>query len=113
MSQIVLRTISTTSNWASVVSSPEMTAMPVLTSVSQATREFGSCSRQASRIASEIWSAILSGWPSVTDSEVKRCSTSASFSDWVISADLLGSHVKGSGYESKFVSQKRGGDRLF
>src|SRR5438105_9361664 len=27
---------------------------------------------QASRMASEIWSAILSGWPSVTDSEVKR-----------------------------------------
>src|SRR5690349_7726549 len=26
----------------------------------------------ASRIASLIWSAILSGWPSVTDSEVKR-----------------------------------------
>jgi len=26
----------------------------------------------ASRTASEIWSAILSGWPSVTDSEVKR-----------------------------------------
>ena len=26
----------------------------------------------ASRIPSEIWSAILSGWPSVTDSEVKR-----------------------------------------
>src|SRR4029450_8246489 len=26
----------------------------------------------ASRMVSEIWSAILSGWPSVTDSEVKR-----------------------------------------
>ena len=26
----------------------------------------------ASRMASEIWSAILSGWPSVTDSEVNR-----------------------------------------
>ena len=24
-------------------------------------------------MVSEIWSAILSGWPSVTDSEVKRC----------------------------------------
>ena len=31
-----------------------------------------SSARQASRIASEIWSAILSGWPSVTDSEVNR-----------------------------------------
>ncbi len=28
--------------------------------------------RRASRIASEIWSAILSGWPSVTDSEVNK-----------------------------------------
>src|SRR6185436_18894578 len=27
----------------------------------------------ASRIESEIWSAILSGCPSVTDSDVKRC----------------------------------------
>jgi hypothetical protein len=26
----------------------------------------------ASKIASEIWSATLSGWPSETDSEVKR-----------------------------------------
>ena len=31
----------------------------------------GSSARMASRTASEIWSAILSGWPSVTDSEVK------------------------------------------
>ena len=39
--------------------------------VSQATRPAGSSSRTASRTASEIWSAILSGWPSVTDSELK------------------------------------------
>ena len=32
----------------------------------------GSSARTASRTESEIWSAILSGWPSVTDSEVKR-----------------------------------------
>jgi hypothetical protein len=32
----------------------------------------GSCARIASRMASEIWSQILSGWPSVTDSEVNR-----------------------------------------
>src|SRR6476469_8559990 len=31
----------------------------------------------ASRTPSEIWSATLSGWPSVTDSEVKRNSLSA------------------------------------
>src|SRR3954451_9101464 len=49
-----------------------MMARPVVTSVSHATRPVGSCARMASRIASEIWSAILSGWPSVTDSEVKR-----------------------------------------
>src|SRR5581483_7316851 len=40
--------------------------------VSQATRLAGSSFRQASRMASEIWSAILSGCPSVTDSDVKR-----------------------------------------
>ena len=37
----------------------------------QATRPFGSSVRTASRTASEIWSAILSGCPSVTDSELK------------------------------------------
>src|SRR3954452_9635105 len=41
-------------------------------SVSTATRLRGSCVSMASRIESLIWSAILSGWPSVTDSEVKR-----------------------------------------
>src|SRR6267378_1717807 len=45
---------------------------PVLASVSSATRELGSSLRSASRTASEIWSHILSGWPSETDSEVKR-----------------------------------------
>src|SRR3954447_17697365 len=48
-------------------------ARPVVTSVSQATRLTGSCVRMASRMESEIWSAILSGCPSVTDSDVKRC----------------------------------------
>ena len=43
-----------------------------VTSVSQATRAAGSCARIESRIESEIWSAILSGCPSVTDSDVKR-----------------------------------------
>ena len=41
--------------------------MPVVTSVSQATRERMSCSSSASRIASDTWSATLSGWPSETD----------------------------------------------
>ena len=44
-----------------------------MTSVSQATLLIGSSASAASRMVSEIWSAILSGWPSVTDSEVKRC----------------------------------------
>src|SRR5689334_2568299 len=39
-------------------------------SVSHATRLIGSSARTASRTESEIWSAILSGWPSVTDSDV-------------------------------------------
>src|SRR5512140_328774 len=44
---------------------------PVLVATSQATRLRGSCSKQESRTASAIWSQSLSGWPSVTDSEVK------------------------------------------
>ena len=42
-----------------------------MSSVSHATRPSGSWLSTASRTESEIWSAILSGWPSVTDSEVK------------------------------------------
>src|SRR5258706_14669363 len=49
-----------------------MTTRPVAVRVSQATRLEESSRRQASRMASEIWSAILSGCPSVTDSEVNR-----------------------------------------
>src|SRR5229473_2008912 len=49
-----------------------MKAKPVVSRVSHATRLAGSSVRQASRMASEIWSAILSGWPSVTDSEVNK-----------------------------------------
>src|SRR5271154_6363507 len=49
-----------------------MTTRPVAVKVSQATRLEGSSVRQASRIASETWSAILSGCPSVTDSEVNK-----------------------------------------
>src|ERR1700704_3371184 len=55
----------------SVVISPATTTRPVVISVSQATRPMGSSLRTASRTESEIWSAILSGWPSVTDSDVK------------------------------------------
>src|SRR5258706_16234690 len=49
-----------------------MTARPVVTRVSQATRATGSFSRRQSSTASEMASATLSGCPSVTDSDVKR-----------------------------------------
>ncbi len=61
MSVMVLRTMSGYSTLAPVVISPEMMAMPVFTMVSQATRERGSCSSRASRMASETLSATLSG----------------------------------------------------
>src|SRR5918996_163046 len=66
------------STYVSVVISPETRIRPVFTSVSQATRPAGSSASTASRTPSEIWSAILSGWPSVTDSEVKSNSLSDS-----------------------------------
>src|SRR5581483_2674246 len=59
------------STYVSVVISPATTTRPVVISVSHATRLIGSSRRTASRTESEIWSAILSGWPSVTDSAVK------------------------------------------
>src|SRR5882724_3729112 len=54
-----------------------MTTRPVLTSVSLATRPLASSVITASSTPSEIWSQILSGCPSVTDSEVNRYSLSA------------------------------------
>ncbi|CAG9205949.1 hypothetical protein BGLA2_1730002 [Burkholderia gladioli] len=65
--------------FAVVVISPASTTSPVLHSVSAATREYLSCARMASRIASEIWSATLSGWPSETDSDVKKKSFATLF----------------------------------
>ena len=72
MSRMVSRTMFGMSTQAVVVISPAITAMPVVTSVSQATRAAVSWVRMASSTASEIWSATLSGCPSETDSEVKR-----------------------------------------
>src|ERR1019366_9119876 len=69
---MVPRTSVWKSTYALVVISPAITTRPVQVRVSQATRLVESSCRQASRMASEIWSAILSGWPSVTDSEVNR-----------------------------------------
>src|SRR5437763_16478205 len=60
------------STYVSVVISPATTTRPVVISVSQATRPSGSSVRTASSTESEIWSATLSGCPSVTDSEVNE-----------------------------------------
>src|SRR6266487_3097 len=57
---MVPRTMSGMWTYVEVVISPATTAMPVVTSVSQATRAAGSLAMIASRTASEIWSAILS-----------------------------------------------------
>src|SRR4051812_41627853 len=69
---MVSRTTSGKWTYALVVISPAMTARPVVTRVSHATRAAGSFSRRASSTASEMASATLSGCPSVTDSDVKR-----------------------------------------
>src|SRR5919107_3416804 len=71
MPRMVSRTICGISTYASVVTSPATWTSPVVAMVSTATRDSGSLSSRASRIASLIWSQILSGCPSVTDSEVK------------------------------------------
>src|SRR6478672_5898636 len=68
----VSRTRRGMSMYVSVVISPATTTRPVVISVSQATRLSGSFASAASRTESEIWSAILSGCPSVTDSDVNR-----------------------------------------
>src|ERR687896_1529157 len=91
----VSRTIFGTSTYVLVEISPETTTRPVFTSVSHATRPVGSSRITASRTPSEIWSAILSGWPSVTDSEVNR--NSSSERGWVID---MGGEGSGSGWPS-------------
>src|SRR5919202_6781078 len=72
MPSTVDRTIVGMSTYPDVVTSPATWTRPVVTMVSTATRLAGSWVRRASRTPSLIWSQILSGWPSVTDSEVKR-----------------------------------------
>src|ERR1700745_871946 len=64
------------STYVVVEISPGAAASPGFASFQHATRPEGSSRSTASRTPSEIWSAILSGWPSVTDSEVKRYSLS-------------------------------------
>src|SRR3954451_22268935 len=70
------------STYVDVEISPETTTSPVFTRVSHATRPVGSSRSTASRTPSEIWSATLSGWPSVTDSDVNRNSLSANWLMW-------------------------------
>src|SRR6266571_1886679 len=70
ISETVLRTIDGMSMYVEVEISPATHTSPVVMSVSHATRPNGSSVKIASRMASDTWSAILSGWPSVTDSEV-------------------------------------------
>src|SRR5699024_4478829 len=72
ISRTVSRTIFGMSTYAFVVISPMTMTIPVVQHVSHATQLMGSCSISASRIASEIWSHILSGCPSVTDSDVNN-----------------------------------------
>ncbi len=72
MSRTVSRTTVWKSTYVDVVISPSTSTRPVVVAASQATRASGSSRRIASRMASEIWSHILSGWPSVTDSDVNR-----------------------------------------
>src|SRR3954454_10634158 len=79
MERIRSRTTCLTSTYPAVVTSPATTTRPVVRSVSTATRLCGSWRSISSRTESLIWSAILSGCPSVTDSEVKRRPATASY----------------------------------
>src|SRR6186997_1384030 len=79
MSRTVSRTTFWNSTYLDVVISPNTSTSPVVVAVSHATRAAGSTARMLSRMASEIWSHILSGWPSVTDSDVNRYSLSESW----------------------------------
>src|SRR5690606_40616194 len=78
--------------FAVVVISPATTTSPVVIKVSHATRDFGSCASIASRMESEIWSAILSGWPMDTDSEVKRCFDMRGFL-WLQQSNKVGASI--------------------
>src|SRR5205823_7478046 len=72
MARMVSRMVRWMSRSAWVVTSPMTTQRPFVIAVSHATRARASCSSMPSSTASETWSQILSGWPSVTDSEVSR-----------------------------------------
>jgi hypothetical protein len=61
MSRTVSRTTAWKSTYVEVVISPRTMTRPVVVAVSQATRAARSSAMIASRMASEIWSHILSG----------------------------------------------------
>src|ERR1700758_318739 len=70
--RITSRAISCTSKYVLDFTSPARITCPVVTSVSQATLLCGSNAKKLSIKASDIWSATLSGCPSLTDSEVNK-----------------------------------------
>src|SRR2546430_2330318 len=72
MPRIVSRIVRWMSSSAWVVTSPMTTQRPLVIAVSHATRAAESWPSIPSRTASDTWSQILSGWPSVTDSDVSR-----------------------------------------
>src|ERR1700694_604727 len=72
MPRMVSRIVRWMSSSACVVTSPMTIHSPFVMAVSHATRASASWLSIPSRTASETWSQTLSGWPSVTDSEVSR-----------------------------------------
>src|SRR6476660_957698 len=85
MSRTVSRTTAWKSTYVVVEISPRTMTSPVVVAVSHATRAFGSSRMIASRMASDTWSHILSGWPSVTDSDVNRyCAASTMLVIWLL-----------------------------
>src|SRR4051794_40420407 len=68
----------------------------------------------ASRTPSEIWSAILSGWPSVTDSEVNRYSFSERFALMCsgVTAPRSGATVREDPGEMGQIGSEKGSEPL-
>ena len=97
MSRTVSRTIVGTSTKSAFVEiSPRTMTRPVVVADSHATRASGSSRMNASRIASETWSQSLSGWPSVTDSDVKRyCDASTMLDMMLLGGDVAGEGITG------------------
>src|SRR3954453_13767091 len=102
MSRTVSRTIDWKSTYVWVEISPRTRTRPAVVAVSQATLASGSSRMIASRIASDTWSHILSGWPSVTDSEVNRyCDASTMLVIRLLAAGLIGRVARGGGRASQ------------